>query len=156
MALSAPLFNQVASDLITIWIEAWRDSEDAVPAVATATALDPTLFPVDPVTKKPVLVGFAPDAQVTAANFSKITQYANQVDTVAAMAAGQGLRLLEQIVPFMSNESLTKIVENSVGTVTKKYAQKGLWCYYVCVDKAAITANHIYTWPKSTLTLTVK
>jgi len=125
-------FTQVGSDVVRAFIEALGDQLGQLPADTTSTACKAkTAGKLDGCDNLRCYV--EAKEQVKAEQFSKINEYANQAESLAATATGQVIRGVSWL--SLNNESLAKLIETAVGVVARKATEKVTWCLYACTTK---------------------
>jgi hypothetical protein len=127
-AITLPKVDAVGTgaDLIRVYLEAFFDAFNGLPAVSNATgcfkdgARDGCALPV-----------FDPKAgAVTATQFGDVNTISNQAEAAASDTFGRLVRGGGPIA--LNNEALARLLETLVGVTVRKAVEKGAWCWYAC------------------------
>jgi hypothetical protein len=117
-------YVQIGNDLIRVFLEALFDSVNALPGLPESTgvkvkgglpAFKPKELPYECVDEK---------------DFTQMNQEANQVESGVSSVVS---KLIRGGGPWsINNEALETLIENTIGTISRKAFEKFDWCWYSC------------------------
>jgi hypothetical protein len=116
-------YVEIGNDLIRVFIEALFDAASPLPAVSEATGV-----------QAKVLRTFKPDQApyefISETDFTRMNEQANAVESGVSFSVSKVIRGMG--VFSINNEAVETLIENIVGTISRKSFEKLIWCWYGC------------------------
>lgn len=129
--------NEIANDLVRVFIEATFDAKDGLPCVSNATAAG--IIELDQPPNDPDKATVPDSRFLAAADFQTVQEWGSRTDAAVTALVGRAVRGAGWA--SLNNEKLADLLATAVGTAARKTVEKVAWCDRRCSGQGMLVAD---------------